>query len=197
MKKLLLGISVSAFVAMSSVAAMAASYTGWTLVNKESRVSYGSIKKNTVGESNYFNELSGMVSADGHVMVTINLASVETWVDKRNERLIKYVFGGDAGKAKLSTMVDMESLNALAVGETTTIDIKGTLDFAGVSVDIQAPMFVARLGEKKVLVMTDELIMLGADEINADAGLDKLQELAKLPGITHVIPVSLRFVFTQ
>ena len=52
-----------------------------------------------------------------------------------------------------------------------------------------------RLRADKVLVTSDGMIMLATEDAAFDAGIDKLQELASLDGITRVSPVTLRLVF--
>ena len=39
--------------------------------------------------------------------------------------------------------------------------------------------------------------MVSTDELGIDAGIDKLMELAGLPGITRVAPVTIRMVFEK
>jgi hypothetical protein len=55
------------------------------------------------------------VSPEGDVTVDVDLASVETWIDIRNERVIEHVFL-NAPTATFSAKVDMASLKNLAVG---------------------------------------------------------------------------------
>ncbi|MEO0386462.1 MAG: YceI family protein [Pseudomonadota bacterium] len=168
----------------------------WILNGAESKLAYGSIKKNVIGEVNHFAGLTGSVSETGSVDVTIDLFSVETWVDIRNERMREHVFGA-APKAHLSAEIDMDAVNAMAPGETAVVDVEGTLSFAGAEMDIYTEMFVARLGTDRALVTTDEMIMVSTAELGIDAGVDTLKKLAELPGITRVAPVTLRLVFER
>ena len=172
----------------------AASAQSWTLNGDGSKLAFGSVKKDTVGEAHHFSGLSGTVSAQGDVSVDIDLTSVETWIDIRNERLNDHVFKGMTSAA-LNASVDMEELTALAIGQTTTTDIEGTLSLLGATVDIEATMFVARLSETSVLITTDEMIWVKTEDLGLTAGIDKLMELAKLPGITRTTPVTLRLIF--
>ena len=71
----------------SAIVAGPAFAASWTLVPESSHLAYGSIKKDTVGEVNSFTSLSGQVSPDGQVEVEIDLSSVETNIDIRNERI--------------------------------------------------------------------------------------------------------------
>ena len=45
------------------------------------------------------------------------------------------------------------------------------------------------------MVSTQNMIMLSTADIGLTAGIDKLMELASLPGITRVSPVTLRLMF--
>jgi len=166
----------------------------WNLVPDASHLAFGSIKKDKIGEVHSFKTLSGSVREDGTVMLSIDLNSVETNIDIRNERMIEHVFKA-AGQAELKASVDMAALNTLAVGDTQVIDVVGALSLLGTSVELDAEMFVARLSQDKVMVSTNDMIFLGSEEAGIDAGVSKLMELAKLPGITRTSPVTMRLIF--
>ena len=160
-------------------------------------MTFGSVKKNVAGEVHNFNNVSGTVMPDGTVKIEIDLSSVETNIDIRNERMVKHVFKDGTATAVLTGEVDMDDVSGLAVGGITTTDFEGTLAFAGTNADIEAEMLVARLSENQVLVTTADFLMLSTADLGIDAGIDKLMELAKLPGITRVTPVAIRMVFTK
>ncbi|MCB9988291.1 MAG: YceI family protein [Rhodospirillales bacterium] len=195
MKKMIVSVAFMAFLWASP--AFAADDAVWTLALGESKIAYGSIKKDSIGENNHFGKFSGTVGDDGQVTVDIDVMSVETNVDIRNERMRTYVFDSEHPTATLKTQVDLEKLDALAPGETTTLDVEGALDLSGISVPVETSMFVARLSADKILAVTDEMIMVTTEDLGIDAGIDKLRELAGLPGITRVVPVTLRFVFEK
>jgi polyisoprenoid-binding protein YceI len=186
----------AAICAVSATAVFADGHGGWTSVADESSVAFGSIKKNVAGEVHHFEDVSGTVNGEGAVEIKIDLASVETYIDIRNERMGRHVFG-NAAMATLSGEVDMDEVTALAVGETTLTDFEGVLALGSVTADIEAEMLVARLGENRVLVTTSDFIMLSTADLGIDGGIDKLKELAKLSGITRVTPVSIRMVFEK
>ena len=196
LKKLIIA---AATIFMTIVPVYAASHMvgEWVLSAEDSKVAFGSIKKGTIGESHHFSGLSGSVTADGMVVVDIDLSTVETWIEKRNERMVKWVFDAAHPTATLSAQLDPAELNAIEVGGTALINAKGTLNLNGNDISINADMFVARLGENKVMVTTDEMIMLSTAEAGIDDGISKLMELASLPSIARVSPVTLRLVFTR
>lgn len=169
----------------------------WSLSSDDSKISFGSIKKGTVGEVHHFTGVSGQVAADGAVKIEIDVASVETWIDIRNERMLKWVFDSvKFPKAVITTQLDMSKLAALKSGETLSMDVTANLSLAGQSGDIDASLFVARLSDGKVLVTSDELLMLNVADFGLTEGVEKLREAAALSSIAQAAPISLRFVFT-
>ncbi|MDJ0614562.1 MAG: YceI family protein [Rhizobiaceae bacterium] len=180
-----------------SLIAATPAFAEWKSVDDQSRVAFGSIKKDVVGEVHHFNGVSGTVSEAGALKIEIDLSSVETYIDIRNERMAKHVF--DAGKATavISGEIDMEEVNSLKPGEMTIVEVETQLAFAGSENDVDAEMLVARLSDNRVLVTTSDFIMLSTEDLGIDAGIDELMKLAKLPGITRVTPVSIRMVFDK
>ncbi len=188
--KLLYAAILSAVVFFSG----AVSAETWTLDSENSRIAFGSVKKDKVGEIHTFEKLNGAVGADGSVTVEIDLTSVQTNIDIRNERINEHVFGG-AATATLSAQIDMDEMQGLAIGGMTTIDVEGALAFLGQSIDVETEMFVIRISETQVVVTTNDMLFVGTEDLGISAGIDKLMELAKLPGITRTTPVTVRMVF--
>lgn len=178
---------------LSTTAALAGN---WTLDNDASRLAFGSIKSNFIGEVHHFGKLSGSVDEAGNAKVAIDLSSVETNIDIRNSRMIEHVFKA-AGSADLTSALDLAAIEALPIGGTTVVETEATLDLIGTEVEMDVSLFVARLAEDKVLVTSNDFLFLDTDEAGIDPAIDILKELASLESITRVAPVSLRFVFTK
>jgi len=169
----------------------------WRSVDGDSRIAFGSIKKDVVGEVHHFNSVSGLVSEAGELKIDIDLSSVETNIDIRNERMTKHVFDAGKATATITAQIDMSEINNLKPGEMTVVEVETQLAFAGSENDVDAEMLVARLSENRVLVTTSDFIMLSTEDLGIDAGVDELMKLAKLPGITRVTPVAIRMVFDK
>jgi polyisoprenoid-binding protein YceI len=167
---------------------------GWTLNAEMSNVSFASIKNNYNGESHSFSSVSGTVAADGTAEITLDLASVETNIDIRNERMREFVFKS-APSATITAALDMNELNALGVGQGMDMETSGTLSLLGVENELDASLYVMRIAQDTVMVTTNGMIMLDVDDAELTGSIDKLQELASLDGITRVSPVTLRLVF--
>lgn len=168
--------------------------SGWTLDPALSNVSFGSIKNDSVGESHSFGDVSGSVSADGAVSISLGLATVETLIDIRDERMVDHVFRNVA-VATISAKLDMTELVKLPVGEATVIETAGTLSLLGTDNELDATFFIMRVSEDQVLVTTDSILMLSMEDAGLNAGIDMLQNLASLDSITRVSPVTMRLVF--
>lgn len=186
--------SLTAAAAVIVLCAGSAFSAEWELDAGSSVVSFGSIKNDFVGEAHTFPGLSGKVAADGMVSVAIDLTSVNTNIDIRNERMGEHVFG-DAATANLSAQVDMAALEALGVGESTIMELDGDLSLFGEDIPVFLDMFVLRVSDSQVMASTNTATYLSTEDLGVDAGVDVLQGLANLDSITRVSPVTVRFMF--
>ncbi|MBO9412593.1 MULTISPECIES: cytochrome c family protein [unclassified Ruegeria] len=191
MKLLLKAVTIA-----SAIVATPALAEHWTLSPENSHLAYGTIKKDTVGEVNSFTNLSGHVGPDGKAEIEIDLSSVETNIDIRNERMIEHVFR-KTGTAALKAEFDMAEVKALGVGETAVIDVEAVLTLVGTDVEFDAEMFVVRVSETSVMVSTNDMVFISTEDAGVNAGVDKLMELASLPGITRTVPVTARLFFNM
>jgi len=177
-----------------SLAAQAVAAQNWMLDTAASALIFGSVKKDAIGEIHRMGFASGMVEASGAAALTLDLASVETGIDVRNTRILEHVFGGMA-EAGITANIDMNTVEALGVGETMTYDLSATLHFLGTEIRFSEPVIAVRLSDSRAMIVSDGMIWFDTEELGIDAGVDMLQELASLPSITRAVPVTFRLVF--
>lgn len=174
---------------------------GWTLDAESSSLSFASIKKGDVGEVHHFTKLAGSISNDGAATVSIDLASVETWADIRNERMRDFLFEvAKFPQATVTVTFDaaaQQTLKGLKPGAVTTVAAPLMLALHGQTQKIDAELTVARLSATRVLVTPREFVMLDARKFGLEDGLKKLMELAQLPSISAAVPVTFALVFTE
>jgi polyisoprenoid-binding protein YceI len=180
----------------AALAAVPAFANAWTLQSEMSAVSFGSIKNDYAGEAHSFRDISGSVSQSGAVEVNVALTSVDTNIEIRDERMIAQIFG-DAAQASLSAQIDMAEMEQLGVGEAMITEVAVTLSLLGVETPFDASMFVMRLAEDKVMVASNAPVYLATEDLEIDAGVSALQEIAGLDSITRVTPLTARFVFEK
>lgn len=170
----------------------------WELLNDESSLHYISIKDTDAGELNSFKKLSGSVSDSGTVSLSINLTSVETGIPIRNERMQEMFFDvAQYAEATVSGDVDLARVAKLKVGETYTDSITLNLALHGVSKEVSNTVQVTKLTGERLLITSIEPVIVNAGDYKFAQGIEKLREVAKLPSISMVVPVTYSLVFKQ
>ena len=170
----------------------------WALVSDDSRISFVSVKAGDIGETHYFKELAGSVSPEGQVTISVPLASVETNIDIRNERMRNLFFQvAQFPTATLTSQIDLAAFDDVDVGQRQEAEIVVTLDLHGATAEYDAKVFVTRLLANRVSVSTIEPLILSVDDFDLGDGLEELKVVAGLPSITPAVPVTASLVFTQ
>ena len=168
----------------------------WQLDNSQSWLSFLSIKKQDVAELGMFKRLEGTVNDNGKAEVKIDLTSVDTNIEIRNERMQEFLFNtAEYSHAVLTAQLEMAKVNKLAIGEMIVQPLSVQLDLHGVKQDINGKVVITRLVEDRVLVASQTVLVVNAADFNLVRGIDKLRELAGLPSISKAVPVSLVLTF--
>lgn len=184
--------------AVATACSQPAAQGDWTLDAEASQLNFVSIKSSDIAEVHHFSGLSGSVSEDGTAELVIDLATVETGIVIRNERMREHLFQTDTyPQARLTAEIDLAALYDLAPGDQTELTLDGVLDLHGVQLPISADVLVSDLNGSRVIVSTQGPVMIHAEDFNLQAGLDTLQDLAGLPSITPAVPVTATLVFQR
>lgn len=182
--------------ASSMLAAASSSHADWSLNNEQSHLSFVSIKSAAVAELNTFKTLSGTLTDSGDASLSIDLASVDTLIPIRDERLLKVLSNAGAfPKAELTAKVDTAAAKALKAGETLTQDISLTLTLHGHAHTLPAKVKVTALSDGKLAVSTLQPVIVNASDFQLVDGVNELKSLAGLPSISTAVPVTVDFVF--
>ena len=190
-------IALTFFIGFASFA-QAKTGSDWVLNAEQSYLAYTSIKRSSidVGESQYFKKVSGTVSKNGEVELTINMDSLETNVEQRNERTKEHVFKvKEFPNAMVTADIDMSEFCQMEIGEIRSADIEAKLNLVGVEEHLYIAVNVARLSENKVSVVNRDTVPINASLYGMNAGIDKLVELAGIQSINPIFPVSFYLVF--
>lgn len=172
-------------------------FAGWKLDEQASKLNFLSTKKAQIIEQHSFKKVAGKVAANGQVNLQIDLASVETNIPIRNERMQKYLFETDKfANATISAKVDSGVLAALAVGELKTLELAAELDLHGNKQKLTVPVTVVKGNQGQLYVNSVGSVVINAADFALVEGINKLQELAGLPSITYAVPVSFNLVFS-
>jgi len=190
-------IKLLKFCVLCSATALApAALAEWSLDNDLSRLSFISIKATDVGEVHSFKHLTGAIADDGTVSVHINLASVETLIPVRNERMLEVLFDtATFPTATINASLDPESLQAFTAGQVQTMTLEATLTVKTKAVPITLQVMAAKLSEETLLVTSLQPVLITAAAAGLSEGVEKLREIAGLPNISQAVPVSFVLTF--
>lgn len=182
--------SITAMLALFLVSAVA-SATNWQLDNTRSELSFISIKKQNIAEVHTFGQLAGDLNARGEFSLNIDLSSVDTSIDIRNARMKEFLFQvADFPTANITAKLDVDSINAMTVGQQRSDSVTGTLALHGQQQELQIDVVISKLADDKLFVVSSKPILLNVSDYQLVEGVEKLRELAGLPSISHAVPVS-------
>ena len=169
----------------------------WSLDNAASTLSFVTVKAEHVAEVHTFDVLSGSIDDAGEVKIAIELASVNTMIQIRNERMQAMLFETNLfPDATITGKVDLEAITAMNPGTSEVMQIEIELSLHGASIALTAELMVTRL-ESGVMASTLKPIIVTADSVGLVAGVEALREVAGLPSISRSVPVSFTLVFKQ
>lgn len=170
----------------------------WQVDNDKSTLNFTSVKKNSIGEIHSFKQLSGMVTKAGAVKFAIDLTSVATGIEIRDQRMKNFLFETDKfATATFAGQVNGKALNTLAVGQETTLTLQGGISLHGQTQQISIPVKVVKLAGGDLSVHNIKPLVIQAEQYALTKGLMKLQELASLPSISPVVPVHFSLHLTK
>lgn len=191
--------SLQARLAALSVAVLfaGAAQAHWSLDNDASSLSFVTVKAENVAEVHTFDTLSGTIGDAGDVEISIELASVNTMIAIRNERMQEMLFETSLfPDATITGSINLDALTDMEPGASVARQIDFELSLHGQSVALAADVQITRTGEG-VVVSTLKPIVVMADSFALAAGVEKLREVAGLPSISRAVPVSFTVVFEE
>jgi len=168
----------------------------WNLDSKNSSLSFISTKAVDIAEVHHFTELAGRISDNGKAVITIELASIETGIPIRNERMLKMLFEADKyPRATVRSKIDIDIVDAISPGSSKRLTAELMLDLHGVQISIDANVLIVKPDENVLLITSAEPIVLNAGDADLTGGIEALREVASLPSIGSAVPVSFILVF--
>lgn len=174
-------------------------FSDWALDAEKSFIGFGSVKNDLIAENHYFKTVSGGVSADGNAAIVIPLASVETIIPIRNERMAALLFNvTDYPIATVNTALDLAKYMALKVGDAYMGEITVDINLHGIIVQKTMGVKVVRSSEDTFDVSNLGPVIVHASQFGLADGVDALRKIAGLQSIDLMVPVTfdLRLIKT-
>ena len=177
--------------------AMASAAPNWTLDPDASVLTYQSVKKNTIVETNKIRNITGTLSSAGDAKVTFDLNSVDTGVDLRNVRM-RFLFFETFKfpTAELTAKVDPAAFADLPTKRRIKATLPFRLSIHGVDKDLEASVVVTMISDTQVSVASEAPVAVHVEDFGLLPNIDKLQQAANVTNIVPTASVSFDFVFT-
>ena len=167
-----------------------ATLADWRLT-AASKVGYVSIKNNVIAEHNYFSGVTGSLNEKGQLKVSIDLSTVETQVDIRNQRMRDLFFEvTQYPEAIVTAQLDMQELAQVESGAPLELVKPFTLSLHGVESTAEAHLRIVSVGGR-AWVSTVRPILISAADFGLEGGVAALRKIAGLEAIAAVVPVSV------
>jgi OmpA-OmpF porin, OOP family len=174
----------------------AADAGAWTLDAADSTLTYQSVKKNTVVETNKLRNLSGSVAPDGAASVTVDLNSVDSGIDVRDVRM-RFLFFQTFKYpvATITTRIDPAVLVDLKAKRRLKMQLPFTLDLHGLQKDFVANVVATLISETQVSVASETPVEIKVADFGLLPAIEKLEQAGDVTNIVPVASVSFDFVF--
>lgn len=180
---------------LSASVAMAAQYN---LDAKKSSLYFVSIKNDNVTEIHHFTALSGSIDAEGKAQIGVQLASVETHIPIRNERMQSMFF--DVVKiptAVISAHISKALLKQLSSGAVIDQTLPVTIELQGKQTTQNSDLRIVVLANGDVQVSTKSPLIIDAAAFGLADGVEQLREIAGLKSISTIVPVTATLLFSK
>ena len=187
---------IRSFICVSLLLVTQATLADWRLT-AASKVGYVSIKNNVIAEHNYFSGVTGSLNKDGQLKVSIDLSTVETQVDIRNQRMRDLFFEvTQYPEAIVTAQLDMQELAQVESGAPLELVKPFTLSLHGVESTAEAHLRIVSVGGR-AWVSTVRPILISAADFGLEGGVSALRKIAGLEAIAAVVPVSVDLKFVK
>lgn len=185
-------------IAASLLLAASAANADWQLDAAASSLYYVTSKASAVSEVNSFATLAGAIDAQGNATLGIDLASVQTAIEIRDQRMREIVFQTTQfPQATVSLQVDTAALDAMAAGSSMTANYTASVELHGVSQELALDLSIIKLDADNIQVQNARPLIVAAGSFGLAEAVEQLREIAGLPAINPNVVVDFTLVYHQ
>ena len=169
----------------------------WVLNNEASTLNFITTKNASKTEIQTFNKLQGHIEGS-QVVLSVDLASVDTGIDIRDKRLRELFF--NIAKFPLATVtIDLKKsdLNPMRQGERKVLKLDAEITIQDITQTMAVEVQVIALGKNQRLVFSNQPIIVDLKNFDLLKGVNALREIAKLQSINSAVPVTFSLLFSK
>jgi hypothetical protein len=186
-------IAILIGVLLSSLS-FAESFTDWALVSDSSEFTIGTTKNETITEVHKLQQLEGFVRNNGNARVSLNLLSIDTGIEIRDERMQAMLFT-TATQAVYSATVDMDEFRKLEAGDSKDFQLQGSLEMNDRSTAIPVATKITRLHSGNYQIKTVSANKIDVGKFGFSGGIEQLRAVANLMNISPVVTFEFELEF--
>ncbi|MFQ3251199.1 MAG: polyisoprenoid-binding protein YceI [Glaciecola sp.] len=187
--------AVGVFATFAIVLSSFSSHAALTLDKSKSSINFISTKNQHISEQHSFDNFSGQISDNGELVITIDIASLNTNIPIRNERMQKMLFDmANFSTAKFTAMIPSD-LSELSAGEMKRTTVSGDMMIAGKTATVSFEIILTGLNNGSINATTVRSTILNASDFDLDEGIAALQKVAMLQSISKTVPLSFSATF--
>ncbi len=180
----------------SSASSSAVSNSPWALDAAASYLNFVTTKNTHVVEVHNFTRLGGDISSAGVATLTIDLATVNTGIELRDQRMRDLLFQVTTYPTATVTLTLPAGLIAnLAVGTTSEINITASLDLHGATQPVATRVSVQKLTSTRLLVQNITPVLISAPDYGLTEGVEALRAAVGIASISKAVPVDFTLVY--
>jgi hypothetical protein len=164
---------------------------GWVIDPEGSYVGFASVKNDLIAENHSFTQITGTIEDSGDANIVIALASVETLIPIRNERMQAILFEvAQYPDVTVTANLDLDEFTSLGLGESKTDTILLGVNLHGTDLSKNVLVKVTRSSDNSYEVTSLGPIVIHASQFALSDGLESLRKVAGLQSIDLMVPVT-------
>lgn len=189
-------VAVSSVAPSSRASSSVANTAAWTLNTTDSYLNFVTTKNTHNVEVHNFTGVTGDISSAGVATLTIDLNTVNTGVELRDQRMKDLLFEtATYPTATITVTVPSTVISGLAVGQSAATDISASLNLHGVTGTITTKVSVQKLSSNRILVQTLAPVLVKAGDYALTNGVEALRAAVGIASISVAVPVDFALVF--
>ncbi len=171
------------------------SFADWSL-HQPSSIHFLTSKNTHITEVHRFKQFNGIVKESGFTKLEIDLASVDTRIGIRDERMAEHLFETSRfSSAKFEAEIPATVLAQASAGKVAQFELKGQISLHGEQAAASCKVLISPNKDKTISVTSITPMLIDANNFNLVAGINKLREIAGLKSITETVPLTFSLTF--
>ncbi len=169
----------------------------WVLNNEASTLNFITTKNASKTEVQTFKKMQAKI-AGTHVDLTVDLSSVDTGIEIRDQRLRELFFKVvQFPTASVTLDLNKSDIAPMKPGERKVLSLIAEVTLQDITQDLRVEVQVIALEKNQRLVFTSYPLIIDLKNFDLLQGVNQLREIAKLQSINSAVPVTFSLLFVH